>query len=102
MVKVPPYLKKGDTIGIVCPAGYMPFEKAATCISVLEEWGYKVRIGSTLGGDSGNYFSGTDTERRQDLQQMIDDDEVKAILCGRGGYGTTRIIDQLDFSAFRK
>jgi muramoyltetrapeptide carboxypeptidase len=102
MVKIPPYLKKGDTIGIVCPAGYMPQEKALTCISVLEQWGYKVKTGATLGGDSGNYFSGTDAQRLSDLQQMLDDNEVKAILCGRGGYGMGRIIDALDFSSFRK
>jgi muramoyltetrapeptide carboxypeptidase LdcA involved in peptidoglycan recycling len=43
MIKIPPYLKKGDTIGIVCPSGYMPYEKAATCIEVLQQWGYKVK-----------------------------------------------------------
>jgi muramoyltetrapeptide carboxypeptidase len=103
MIKTPPYLEKGDTIGIVCPAGYMPAEKAAECIRVLqEEWGYKVKVGKTLGGNSSVYFSGTDKERLLDLQTMIDDDEVKAILCGRGGYGMTHIIDQIDFKKFRK
>jgi muramoyltetrapeptide carboxypeptidase len=102
MVKVPPYLNKGNTIGIVCPAGYMPREKAETCIRVLEEWGYKVKTGSTLGGSSSNYFSGNDEERLKDLQQMMDDDSVHAILCGRGGYGMGRIIDKLDFSRFKK
>ena len=102
MIKTPPYLKKGDTIGIVCPAGYMPMEKALTCIRVLEEWGYRVKTGATLGGDSDNYFSGTDKARREDLQRMLDDWEVKAILCGRGGYGMGRIIDELDFSSFKK
>jgi len=103
MIKTPPYLEKGDTIGIVCPAGFMLAEKAAECIRVLqEEWGYKVKIGKTLGGDSKVYFSGTDRERLDDLQQMIDDEEVKAILCGRGGYGMTHIIDHIDFRKFKK
>lgn len=103
MIKTPPYLQPGDTIGIVCPAGYMSLEKAAECIRVLrEEWGYNVKIGKTLGGASTTYFSGTDEERLIDLQQMLDDDEVKAILCGRGGYGTGRIIEQLDFKKFKK
>ncbi|MBX2922350.1 MAG: LD-carboxypeptidase [Chitinophagaceae bacterium] len=102
MFKIPPYLKKGDTIGIVCPAGYMPVEKAQTCISTLQQWGYKVKIGSTLGGSSLNYFSGTDEERLNDLQEMLDDKEVQAILCGRGGYGVSRIIDYIDFSGFKK
>jgi muramoyltetrapeptide carboxypeptidase len=99
MARLPPYLKKGDTIGIVCPAGYMPCEKAETCINVLKTWGYKVKVGQTLGSQF-NYFSANDEERLNDLQQMLDDDTVNAILCGRGGYGTGRIIDQLNFKKF--
>ena len=102
MIKIPPYLKPGDTVGIVCPAGYMSLEKAHTCIQTLGEWGYKTKIGKTLGGNSGNYFSGNDTERLQDLQEMIDDDNVHAVLCGRGGYGIGRIIDQINFEKFRR
>ena len=98
-ITIPPYLKQGDTIGMVCPAGYMPFEKAQTCIRILREWGFKVKVGKTLGNQH-NYFSGTDKERLDDLQGMLDDMEVKAILCGRGGYGLSRIIDQIDFNAF--
>jgi len=102
MIKIPPYLQKNDTIGIVCPAGYMSTEKAQACINTLQEWGYGVRIGKTLGNDSQNYFSGTDRERLDDFQQMLDDDEVKAILCARGGYGIGRIIEQLSFKKFKK
>jgi muramoyltetrapeptide carboxypeptidase len=96
---IPPYLQAGDTIGIVCPSGYMPFEKAQTCIATLQSWGYHVTVGKTLGNQS-NYFSGTDEERLQDLQQMLDDDNIKAILFGRGGYGLSRIIDKIDFTKF--
>lgn len=103
MIKTPPYLEKGDTIGIVCPAGYMGLDRAEECIKVLQdEWGYKVKIGKTLDGDSPTYFSGTDEERLADFQQMLDDDEVKAVLCGRGGYGMSRIIDQISFKKFKK
>ncbi|HYJ38962.1 MAG TPA: LD-carboxypeptidase [Chitinophagaceae bacterium] len=102
MVKLPPYLDRGDTIGIVCPAGYMAFEKAERCIQILQSWGFKVKIGNTLGGNSTNYFSGTDEERLADFQGMLDDEEVKAILCARGGYGIGRIIDQIRFKKFRK
>lgn len=102
MTKIPPFLQPGDTIGIVCPAGYMAVEKAQTCIDTLQNWGYMVRLGNTLGGNSQNYFSGSDEERLSDFQQMLDDDEVKAIFCGRGGYGTGRIIDSIDFSSFKK
>jgi muramoyltetrapeptide carboxypeptidase len=99
---IPPFLLPGDTIGITCPAGYMPPENAQTCIDTLPAWGYRVRIGSTLGGHSDNYFSGTDDERIASLQQFLDDPEIKAILCGRGGYGLSRIIDRLDFTRFRQ
>ncbi len=102
MIQIPPYLQKGDTIGLVCPAGYMPFEKVKTCVNTLQEWGYNVKVGNTVGGGSATYFSGTDEERLRDFQQMMDDQEVKALLCARGGYGTGRIIDQLDFRQFRK
>jgi len=101
MIKTPPYLLKGDTIGLVCPAGFMKMEKVQTCINTLKDWGYEVKIGSTVGGASENYFSGTKEERLKDLQIMLDDEEVKAILCARGGYGTTHIIDELDFKKFK-
>lgn len=102
MTKIPPYLQPGNTIGIVCPAGYMSRDKAQACIDTLQQWGYHVRIGATLGSHSENYFSGTDNERLADLQQMLDDPGVHAILCGRGGYGMSRIIDRIDFTLFRK
>lgn len=102
MIIIPPYLKRGDTIGITCPAGYMVAEKTKTCIGVLQQWGYKVVVGKTVGGHSSTYFSGTDDERLQEFQQMLDDDNIHAILCARGGYGTGRIIDQISFKKFKK
>lgn len=101
MTIFPSYLTKGDTIGIVCPGGYMPKEKAETCIEVLTEWGFRVKAGNTLGGQF-NYFSGTDEQRLEDIHQMLDDDSVKAILCGRGGYGVGRIIDRINFKKFKR
>ena len=102
MIKIPPYLKKGDTIGITCPAGYMAEAKAQACIDTLQSWGFDVMVGKTIGGKSKNYFSGTDEVRQNELQAMLDDDKIHAILCGRGGYGVTRIIDGLDFTKFKK
>jgi muramoyltetrapeptide carboxypeptidase len=102
MTHIPPSLHPGDTIAIVCPAGYMPREKAQTCIDTLQQWGYHVRVGLTLGGASDNYFSGDDEARLADFQAALDDPDVKAILCGRGGYGLSRIIDRIDFSRFRQ
>ncbi len=101
MITIPPYLKKDDTIGILCPAGFMPYEKTQTAINVLQEWGYKIKTGSTLGSQF-NYFSGTDEQRLNDLQQMLDDELIKAIFCARGGYGLGRIIDKLRFKKFKK
>ncbi|MBX2888630.1 MAG: LD-carboxypeptidase [Ferruginibacter sp.] len=102
MTIFPPTLRKGDTIGIMCPAGYMPIQKAEKCIQTLQLWGYKVVVGKTLNSKSKNYFSGTDKERLAELQQMLDNKEVNAILFGRGGYGMGRIIDNLNFSSFKK
>ncbi len=98
----PPYLKKGDTIAITCPAGFMAADKAQTCIDTLQNWGYEVLVGKTLGSASTNYFSGTDYERMDELQAMLDDNSIQAILFGRGGYGMSRIIDGLNFKKFRK
>lgn len=98
----PPYLKKGNTIGITCPAGFMDAARAQTCIETLQQWGFEVMVGKTLGSASTNYFSGTDEERRDELQAMLDDQDIHAILFGRGGYGMSRIIDGLDFKQFKK
>ena len=102
MIKVPPYLQKDDTIGLVCPAGFMAMERVETCIRVLQNWGYRVRVGETVGSHSDNYFSGTDEDRLNDLQKMLDDKNIKAIMCARGGYGVSRIVDKIDFRKFKK
>lgn len=97
----PPALRKNDKIGIMCPSGHLDAQKAAACISTLKQWGYQVETGSTLGGGQ-HYFSGSDEARVKDLQQMLDDPNIKAVLCGRGGYGLSRIIDRLDFKGLKK
>lgn len=102
MIKMPPYLKKGAAIGITCPAGYMAKEKAEACIETLQQWGFEVMVGKTLGSNSTNYFSGTDEERLNELQAMLDNDEIDAVLFGRGGYGVGRIIEQINFKQFKK
>lgn len=102
MIKIPPYLKQGDTIGMIAPAGYMPVEKMQSCIETLDQWGYNVQLGKTTHSDSQNYFSGSDDERLADLQEMMDNPDIKAILCARGGYGMSRIIDRISFKKFRK
>lgn len=99
--KQPRYLQPGDTIGITCPAGFALAETIEPCKIILESWGYKVQLGETI-GKTDHTFGGTDTERAADLQRMMDDPSIHAILCATGGYGTVRIIDQLNFSNFRK
>lgn len=99
---IPPYLQKGDTIGLVAPAGFMPVESMQACIETLDSWGYNVALGATTHNASDNYFSGTDKERLEDLQQMLDNKKINAILCARGGYGTSRLLDVLSFKKFKK
>jgi muramoyltetrapeptide carboxypeptidase len=99
MITQPPYLKKGDKIAIVCPAKKLPssIDKA---IEVLKTWGLEVIIGETVNA-SHHQFAGDDSLRAADLQRFLDDPEIKAIIAGRGGYGTIRIIDELDFAKFK-
>ena len=101
MMITPPYLKPGATIGITCPSGFVSKERVAFAIEVLGRWGYKVKLGKTVGTEH-FYFSGTDADRLTDLQEMLDDTSIAAILMGRGGYGMSRIIDLLSFDAFKK
>lgn len=96
----PAYLTRGSVIGITCPAGYVPQERVSFAIEVLRAWGFEVKIGKTIGSEH-HYFSGTDEERLADLQQMLDDPEIDAILMGRGGYGVSRIIDDINWAKFR-
>lgn len=100
-MKIPPYLKKGDTVAIVCTARKFFPEEAKPAIDLLESWGLKVKLGKTIGLDSCQ-LGGTDTERVADFQDQLDNDNIKAIWCARGGYGTVRIIDRIDFSKFKK
>lgn len=100
-VRNPPYLKEGDTIGITSPAGYISLEAIAPSVQLMESWGFKVKIGECVGKRDYTY-GGTDQERADDLQQMLDDREVKAIMCARGGYGLVRIVDRLNFSRFER
>jgi len=96
----PQNLQAGDLIGIVCPAGTIPLENVQKCVETLTSWGYGVKLGKTVGGKYFTY-AGTDAERAADLQEMMDDTNVKAILCARGGYGLSRILPLLDFSVIQ-
>jgi muramoyltetrapeptide carboxypeptidase len=92
---IPAYLQPGDTIGITCPAGAITLKEIQPSVDLIGSWGFHIRIGDTVGKKDFT-FGGTDEERMKDLQQMMDDPSLKAILCARGGYGSVHIIDQLD------
>src|SRR6478735_3957175 len=87
---LPRYLKPGDTIGITCPAGFITLPEIQPAMVQMVEWGFNIKVGDTVGKKDFT-FGGTDEERARDLQQMIDDPQVKAIMCARGGYGFVRI-----------
>ncbi|WP_299258577.1 LD-carboxypeptidase [uncultured Aquimarina sp.] len=97
----PEFVRKGDKIAIISTARKIIKKEIDEAIKVLKKWDLEPVIGATIGLES-NQFAGTDEERRQDFQKMLDNTEIKAIWCARGGYGTVRIIDLLDFSTFIK
>ena len=97
----PPFLKPGDVVGIVAPARKISEAELLPSVKILNSWGLKVKLGKHIYATS-NQFAGKDGVRLADFQAMLDDAEVKAIFSARGGYGALRIIDKLDFSAFKK
>lgn len=99
--KKPPFIKPGDTIGITSPAGYITVEEIKPAVQLMQSWGFNVEIGSSIGKRDFT-FGGTDEERLIDMQYMLDNPKIKAIMCARGGYGLVRIIDQLRFNVFLK
>ncbi|MDB5005413.1 MAG: LD-carboxypeptidase [Mucilaginibacter sp.] len=92
----PPYLKKGDKIAITCPAKKLP-KPMTDAITLLQSWGLEVVLGETIEA-SYHQFAGDDDLRARDMQRFVNDDSIKAIIAARGGYGTIRMIDKVDFS----
>jgi muramoyltetrapeptide carboxypeptidase len=97
----PPYLRQGDKIAIVSTARKVSEDEMKPAVELLNGWGLKVTYGKNLFHEL-NQFAGTDEERKNDFQTALDDPSNKAILFARGGYGTVRIIDGIDWDAFRK
>ena len=95
----PPYLRKGDKIGIVAPARWVKPEETEAALKVFESWGLMVVRGENL-YEQHHQFAGTDEQRTADMQAMLDNESIRAIICARGGYGTVRLLDRLDFSKF--
>ena len=95
----PPYLNRGDRVAIAAPARKISADELDPAIKLFESWGLEVTVPEHL-FDTDHQFAGDDTTRAALLQQLLDDPEVRAVFCARGGYGTVRLIDRLDFSAF--
>ncbi|MDT0557982.1 LD-carboxypeptidase [Ichthyenterobacterium sp. W332] len=98
----PPYLKAGDTVAIVAPSGVLinRGDEITQAKKLLENWNLNVIIGKNVFNQN-NHFAGTDDERCEDLQNAMDNPTISAIWCARGGYGTVRILDKLDYTKFR-
>jgi muramoyltetrapeptide carboxypeptidase len=100
-VQFPSALQPGQRVAIVSPARKISAAELAPAIATLESWGLEVVLGETIAGDH-HQFAGDDDLRRRDFQHQLDDPSIRAILCARGGYGTARIVDALDFSRFAR
>ena len=100
-MKIPPSLQKGDTIAIVATARKNIDDNLKPAIDLVHSWGLEVVIGNSIGLDN-NQLAGTDEQRAADFQAQLDNPNIKAIWCVRGGYGTVRIIDLVDFTKFKQ
>src|SRR4051794_36186445 len=96
----PPILRAGDLVALVAPSGPVPAERVSAAVAVLADWGLRARVGVNALGRH-NFFAGTDDERLADLNGALRDDQVRALLFLRGGYGAQRIVDDVDFAALR-
>ncbi len=97
----PPFLKKGDTIGIAATARKISEAELMPAITKFREWGFQVLLSEALYAED-HQFAGTDQQRLSGFQKLLDNNMVKAIIIARGGYGTVRLIDEIDFTSFKK
>jgi muramoyltetrapeptide carboxypeptidase len=98
---MPEFLKRGDTVGITATARKIDLESLLPAIELLKSWGLQVVIGKTIGQEE-NQLAGPDSLRANDFQELLDNPNIKAIWGAKGGYGTVRIIDKIDFTNFKK
>lgn len=100
-MNTPAYLVKGDTVALLSTARKISNAEIQFAVELIEKWGFKVLLAPNIFAEH-DQFCGTDEQRAADLQFMMDNPTVKAILCARGGYGTVRILDKIDYSNFLK
>lgn len=98
---IPPLLKPGDCIGIIAPGRKVSPEQIEPATKIIQSWGLEVTLSANLFSQRHSYLAGTDEERLSDIQSMINDPSISAILCARGGYGSSRLVDQIDFSPLK-
>ncbi len=100
-MQTPPFLRPGDTVAVIAPASWFPYEELADALRILrDDWRLEVIEGETLHAVSGP-FAGPDNMRRAELQRLLDDPNVRAVLAARGGYGCYRLADDLDLAGLR-
>jgi muramoyltetrapeptide carboxypeptidase len=98
----PAFLTQGDTVFLLAPGRKLDKQSIEASVVLIQSWGLNVIVGQNILSDKHSYLSGTDAERLSDFQKALDDSSVRAIVCARGGYGATRILDLLDFTSFLK
>lgn len=101
MLLKPPSLQKGDTVYILSTAKKISLEEIDFAVRTFESWGLKVIVGKSIGAEY-NQFAGNDQLRLTDFQTALDDTDIKAVICARGGYGTVRMLDEINFDDFTK
>src|SRR5688572_18769231 len=101
-IALPDNLKPGDKIGIVAPARKINPVDVEFASKILSSWGLEVSVAKNIFSARHSYLAGSDDERLSDLQSMINNPDIRAVICARGGYGSTRILDSLDCSALQK
>jgi len=97
----PEFLKPGDEVAIISPSFIIDEKILHDAVRFLEKWGLKVRVGKNVLKQDGP-FAGSDNDRLSDLQEMTNDNRIKAVFCSRGGYGISKIIGRVDFSALKE
>ena len=97
----PPFLQPGQRVALVATARKITVAEVEFAVQTLTGWGWEVRVGESIGAAQ-HQFAGDDDLRRRDLQRQLDDPSIRAIFCARGGYGTARLVDELDFTGFRQ
>lgn len=101
MMQIPAYLKKGDTVAIIATARKISKEEINPTIQFLESYGLSVICGEHL-FKAENQFAGSDAQRSSDLQWALNNKDIKAIIIARGGYGTIKLLETIDFTEFKK